>query len=445
MIEFTRRIPIRHEVDVFVAGGGPAGIAAGISAARQGAEVFIAEAQACFGGSGTSGMVPNILWFSDGVNQVAGGIGEEIRHRLWEMGGVSDSRELPSKSLTVKTEVFKRLLDEMVSEAGARFAFMTSFLDVEKQNDRITAAVCAGKSGLYGIKAQTYVDCTGDGDLSFRSGASFAKGDEEGRLQPGTLCSIWAQIDWEAFRSEGVHMRDRIAKAFEDGVFTYEDRQNPGIKKTGNTWGTANMGQTFEVDGTDERSLTEALVWARKLLTEYDAYLKGYYKGFDDMDLVATGSILGIRETRRIIGEYELTIDDMQGKVIFDDEIGRYGCPVDLHPTAPIPAMQKKHIKEGKATRLKKGETYGIPYRTLTPAGLENLLVAGRCISTDRQMQGSVRLIPCCFITGQAAGIAAALAASKGCDVRDIDVKQLQKNIKAAGGFLPNFPDRPKE
>ena len=439
-MEFCREIPVRHRVDVFVAGGGPAGVAAAVTAAQQGARAYLAEANACFGGAGTAGIVPNMLWFSDGVNQVSGGIGEEIRHRLWDMGGIAASGALPVKSLTVKTEVVKRLLDKLVSESGTQFAFMTTFLDVEKEDDRINAVVCHGKSGLFAIKAKVFVDCTGDGDLAARGGASFEKGDEKGHLQPGTLCSIWTQIDWESFRAEGVHMRDRIPQAYKDGVFTHDDRQNPGIKESGASWGTANMGQTFGVDGTDERSITEALVWARQLLTEYDTYLKGYYKGFDDMELVATGSMLGIRETRRIAGDYILTLKDMQAKAVFNDEIGRYGSYVDLHPVAPVPDMQVEHIREGKATRLGKGETYGIPYRTLTPAGLKNVLVAGRCISTDRPMQGSVRLIPCCFITGQAAGAAAAMAAANGADVRGIDVGDLQRRLTVAGGFLPNCP-----
>ena len=139
-------------------------------------------------------------------------------------------------------------------------------------------------------------------------------------------------------------------------------------------------------------------------------FYKEYLKGFERMELVASGSLLGIRESRRILGDYVLNLEDFKRRAIFDDEIGRYSYPVDIHASRPGEKEYKQFEEEFRTLRYDKGESYGIPYRTLTPRGLENLLVAGRCISSDRYLQGSVRVMPGCFITGQAAGVAAALA-----------------------------------
>jgi hypothetical protein len=207
--------------------------------------------------------------------------------------------------------------------------------------------------------------------------------------------------------------------------------------------GGGNIGHTFDLDGTDEASLTRALIWGRKSLSEYERYYREYLPGFQDMELAATGSLLGVRETRRIRGDYTLTIDDFHARARFDDEIGRFSYPVDIHIARPDRASFDKFKKEITENVLPKGENYGIPYRCLTPAGLDNLLVAGRCISADRQMQSSIRVMPCCYITGQAAGVAAALAAQKAVSTREVGVRELQSRLLALGAFLPNFKDSP--
>jgi hypothetical protein len=154
---------------------------------------------------------------------------------------------------------------------------------------------------------------------------------------------------------------------------------------------------------------------------------------------VATGSLLGIRETRRITGDYVLNLQDYLKRAVFDDEIGRYAYPIDNHPTKPGAETYEQHRKEfDEQFRYKTGESYGIPYRTLTPKGLENSLVAGRCVSADRMVHGSIRVMPGCFITGQAVGVAAAMAAAKDGLTHQVDVKDLQQRLKRLGGFLPN-------
>jgi hypothetical protein len=192
------------------------------------------------------------------------------------------------------------------------------------------------------------------------------------------------------------------------------------------------------VDGIDEESVTKHLMWGRQNVVEFWRYYRNYLKGYQDLVLTATGEILGIRETRRIIGDYILNLDDFKRRAVFDDEIGRYNYPVDIHPLKPDKLQYQEHRQRWAQSSMGKGESYGIPYRILTPIGLDNVLVAGRCVSTDRWVFGSLRVQPGCFITGQAAGMAAAIAASANIPPRDVQVKDLQQRLKRIGAFLPN-------
>lgn len=430
-VVFQRDLEVRHEVDVLVVGGGPAGVAAAVSAARQGAKVFLAEATACLGGLGTSGMVPAFMQFTDGVNFLAGGIGEEILNKMWEYGGKIEGSEY-----SIKVEALKRVYDDIVTEAGVDFTLHTQMVAVDAEDGLVNYVVFAAKSGMFAVKAKIYIDGTGDGDLCAWAGAEYEKGDENGEMMAGTLCSLWANIDWDrVVRPDN----RRLEEAIKDKIFTYEDRHLSGIWRTGKTLGGGNIGHTYDVDGTDERSLTKSLIWGRKSMTEFERYYREYLDGYEEMELAATGAILGIRESRRILGDYVMVLDDFINRASFDDEIGRYAYPIDIHPSDTSVEGFKKFEKEYHNLRYKDGESYGIPYRALTPRGLQNVLVAGRCVSCDRYMQSSIRVMPGCYITGQAAGVAAAMAAEKNTDTRGIDIKELQSRLKAIGAYLPNF------
>jgi len=433
-LTIRRRIPVRHELDVFVAGGGPSGIAASVAAARQKRSVFLAERQNCLGGMGTAGRLPIFMPFTDGKNFLAGGIGKEILDRLQKAGGTG-----PDSDRTIRAEVLKRVYDDLLLDAGVRFSFDTRLIDVETKADSVTLAILAAKSGIFAVKAKVFIDCTGDGDLAAWAGAPFEKGDREGNMMAGTLCSLWADIAWDMAGRFGLQNQEKLLpEAFKDNVFTYEDRHLPGMYRLGENVGGGNIGHTFGVDGTDERSVTKALIWARKLTMEYERFYKEYLRGFEKMELLATGAMLGIRETRRIMGDYVLNLADFKKRAVFNDEIGRYSYPVDIHASKPGDKDYEMYAKDFKSLRYGKGENYGIPYRILLPRKLSNVLVAGRCVSTDRYMQSSIRVMPGCFITGQAAGVASAIAVEKGTATRGIAVSELQRRLKKMGAFLPN-------
>jgi hypothetical protein len=255
----------------------------------------------------------------------------------------------------------------------------------------------------------------------------------------GTLCSLWADIDWSAVNQGGrASDESRLEDAIRDKVFTHEDRHLPGMFRVGQHTGGGNIGHTFGLDSTDERSITEALLGARKSLLEYERYYKHYLKGFEQMELVATASQLGARESRRILGDYVLNLQDFKSRAVFPDEIGRYSYPVDIHAAKPDLASYERYAEDFKHLRYGAGESYGIPYRCLVPQQLTNVLVAGRCVSTDRYMQSSLRVMPGCFITGQAIGVAAAMCAQQDCDPRGVTAAELQRRLKNAGAFLPN-------
>ncbi len=438
-IFFQREIPVRYDVDVMVAGGGPAGLAAAVVAAKQGRKVFLAEGHTSFGGMGTAGLIPAFMPFGNGKDFLADGFGKEVYDKLFDAGGAGpDDKRGTLGCVSIQAEVLKRVYDAMVVESGIDFLLQAQVIDVEAKDGTVTHAICQGKSGLFAVTAKMFVDGTGDGDLAAWAGAPFEKGDAEGNMMPGTLCSLWAGINWPEVRKSGLRADRELTRAFADKVFSIEDRHLPGMFRVGKAIGGGNIGHAFGVDSTDEGSMTRALIDGRKRLLEYEHFYKKYLKGFEEMVLVSTGSLLGVRESRRIMGEYLLCLEDFKKRAVFDDEIGRFSYPVDIHASRPDVKDFEKFEKEFRLLRYASGESYGIPFRTLVPKKVNNLLVAGRCISSDRYIQGSVRVMPGCYITGQAAGMAAAMAVEKSIPTRRIDVTDLQKRLKTMGAFLPN-------
>ncbi len=413
-----------------MAGGGPAGVAAAVTAARQGKRVFLAEGFQFLGGAATAALVPAYMPFTNGVDFMAGGIGREIYDAVLAAGGVPSGN-----TVGIFPEAMKRICDKLVTDAGIELSLNSTVVAAEVAGGLIDHVVLMGKSGFFAVRAKTYIDSTGDGDLAVWAGAAYDKGDDQGRLMPGTLCSVWAGVDWS--RTVAPDSRE-LERAFADHVFTQEDRHMSGMWRTGEATGGANIGHAFGVDGTDERSLTKAMVAARAIQPEFERYYREYLTGFEKAQIMATGAMLGIRETRRIRCLYTLDENDFQKRASFDDEIGRFSYPVDIHAPSTSKADHKAFEEEYGAWRYQDGESYGIPYRSLVPQGLGNLLVTGRCIGTDRRMQSSIRVMPCCYITGMAAGMAASLAQDTGAALPEVDTAALRGRLKAAGAWLPD-------
>nr|WP_308627068.1 FAD-dependent oxidoreductase [uncultured Eisenbergiella sp.] len=429
-ITFTREIPVTKQVDVFIAGGGPAGIAAAVTASRMGVRVFLAEKGQCLGGAATLAGVPAFMRFSDGVHFLAGGIGREVFDAMYGPDTDDTAVEYP-----VYTEKLKLFYDRLVSESGCELLFDTQFMDVQADRGRIHCVILKGHENLFAVKAHTYIDCTGDGTLAVKAGARWEKGDSQGRMMPATLCTLWNGIDWnraiaELGKDPDARMLDQ---AFRDGVFTLPDPSLPGMWKLRGSLGGGNIGHVFGIDGTDEEQLTKGILDARRRMTEYVTYYTHYLEGYEKADAISSASVLGIRETRRILGEYVLSVADYEKHAVFSDEIGRYCYPIDLHAVTPDAA--KTAFDEAYQKGYGKGNSYGIPYRCLLPQNTDNLLVAGRCISTTREMNGSTRVMPCCFITGMAAGAAGALA-GKG-SLRELPVDTLRNALREQGAYLP--------
>ena len=434
-ISYSRKLPVKVTADVFIAGGGPAGVAAAVAARSAGASVFLAEGFTCFGGMGTAARVPVFMDWNDGVRDIACGFGTRFRDRLERAGAMHYG--------AFRFEAVKREYDAVMVESGADFLFQTRVIDVVRDGDAIKFAIVAAPSGIWAVKAKVFIDATGNGDVAAQAGVPFAKGDATGHMMPGSLLSSWAGIDWkrwDAERPKKYHYSAELARAAADGVFKEPDLHMTGLYRFPDGYATANIGHVFNLDGTDERSLTKGYVRGRESMVEYERYFREYLKlGMENIRLVETAAMMGVRETRRIAGDYELTIDDYVKRAVFPDEIGRYAYPIDIHPSTADKAAYEKHLNEfHKLYRYKKGESYGIPYRILCAHGVRNLLVAGRCVSTDQKVQSSIRVMPACYLTGQAAGFAAAMAADGSCDIHAVDVKSLQRKLKDFGAYLPN-------
>ncbi|MBQ2922964.1 MAG: FAD-dependent oxidoreductase [Tyzzerella sp.] len=429
---YKKELAVRYDTDVLVVGGGPSGVAAAITAARKGKRVLILENNGCFGGEGTTGLVPTFTQFTDGKDFLVGGIGREIRDLT-----IGEYCDYKRDFYAFNVERLKRVYDTLVmNERNIEFLFFTKMVDVVAHDDHVDCVIAASKSGIFAIHAKIYIDCTGDGDLCAWAGADFEYGDENGDVMPPTLCSLWSNIDYSCV--EPLH--NKLEVAFKDGVFTNEDRHIPGVISAYQEKGigVGNVGHVFGANGTDDVSLTKAMVEGRKIVSEFETFFNGYVQGYENAHLCYTADMLGIRESRRIVGDYQLCGEDFKRRAVFDDEIGRYAYPVDIHIMKPNKEAYDAYKEEFTKTMVYGiGESYGIPYRILTPAKLSNVLVAGRCVSTDRQMQASIRVMPGCYITGQAAGDAAVLACESE-DTRKVNISQLQSEIVKSGGIIVN-------
>jgi glycine/D-amino acid oxidase-like deaminating enzyme len=455
-----RSIPFSDGWDVIVAGGGPSGCAAAAAAAREGAKTLLIEATGALGGMGTQGLVPWFCGYSDGEKVIARGLAESIRQGL--LAGMPFQAREQGWWPAIDPELLKRLYDDLVTGAGATVLFQSRLCAVERaEGGRADALVAADKTGLRAFRARVYIDCTGDGDLAAWAGACFEKGYSAGALQPATHCFMLTNVEpydcWYNPPKPGdppraapsLHFFDPespVHKAVESGRYPLIVDKHSCSTRIGPRAYGYNFGHVYDVDNTDPQSVSRALIHGRKQAAQYRDAFAALHPAFADAFLAATGALLGARETRRIRGDYVLSLDDYLARRDFPDEICRNAYNIDVHTRGDIdaslarkldPEELRKKVEED-VRQLGKGESYGVPYRCLTPETLRNVLVAGRCISTDRQVNGSVRIMACCLTTGEAAGVAAALAAAASDpDVHGVDTRDLRARLRRHGAYLP--------
>ncbi|OJU16819.1 MAG: tat (twin-arginine translocation) pathway signal sequence [Clostridiales bacterium 43-6] len=443
MYAVNRLVPLSDGWDVIVVGGGPAGCTAAAAAAREGAKTLLVEATGALGGMGTSGLIPAWCPFSDLEKIIYRGLGEQIFNRLKE--GMPHIPKDKLDWVEIEPELLKRIYDDVVVSSGAEILFNTTLSGVDTDdNGKVTGILLSNKNGLTAYQAKVYVDCTGDGDLAAWAGAEYEKGDAEtGDMQAATLCFVLTNVDEYAYRYlgnlYGGNPESPIHAILKSGKY-------PLIKDThlchsliGPGTVGFNAGHIWGVDNTKPESVSAALVEGRKMAEQFKQGLQEFFPAaFGNAHLAVTAPLLGIRETRRIIGDYVLTAEDYLARQSFADEICRNSYYIDIHRTPKEKAHDAATGTKKEFERYGKGESHGIPYRCLTPKGLDNVLVAGRAISCDRVILGSVRVMPTCLATGEAAGLAAALATQAvNVNVHTVDTETLRNRLKEEGQYLP--------
>ena len=437
--------------DVLVVGGGIAGVAAATAAARQGSKTILIESKTFVGGVPATGYCLHSFIAKDG-RQVVFGLAQEIVDNLIEMGGAVG--HVPYKGFVcavtpIDGEMFRFLSNRLVDEAGAQMivGVMAVGADVDG-NGRISSVHIASKSGISKISAKIYIDASGDGDLAVFAGAKYGKGDDKtGKMQPVSMIIRCYATDNNKIAEQISVVTPAMAKrrdhptpipvyfnghfgrwndyVLEKGIFPNKDH-----KVFFNTvWPNhinVNTSAATGIDGTDSIDLSKGTVQLTKQIYKIAKFLREFVPGFKDA-YFAPSSWAQVRETRRIKGLCEITDQDiLQGKK-YADTIGKICFPVDIHD----PDTGQAHFED-----IGDDGTFDIPFRALVPEGLANVLVAGRCISASQYAQGATRNHAPCLVTGEAAGVAASIAAKRNCSIPEVDIKQLQRLLLENKVFL---------
>lgn len=422
--EVYRSLPIAAEADVIVIGGGPGGLCAAIAAAEEGADVLIIERYGFLGGMATAGLVNPFMSYHAGEEQVNAGLFQRMIEELEAHGGWSAR---PKAHRAFDPRIMRFAADDMVAKAGVRLLLHTFLVDALSADGRVENAVVANKSGLQQLKARLFIDATGDGDLAARAGAEFELGrPEDGFSQPMTLCFRMVNVDEDAMPSRAV-MNDLYddAKAAGDidnpreNVLLFYAPQKGEIH--------FNTTRIVKFDATNAEDMTQAELIARRQVEEMAIFMQAKVPGFENAYISEIAPQTGVRESRRIMGDYVLTEDDVLTARKFSDGIARGSYSIDIHNPAGTGTIIK---------RVPPGDAYDIPYRCLCPRGFANMLIAGRPISSDHAAHSSHRIMPIAACNGEAAGVAAALCIRDNCDIRAIGTDELRSILIGRGASI---------
>jgi len=449
--EPARRVPVFAEVDVAVLGGGPAGIAAAASAARAGARVLLVERYGFLGGMGTAAGVTNFCGLHANVHgeirQVVHGIADELLDRMRALDGLNEPHLVMGKTHAQAYDMsaFKCAADELLVSAGADLLFHAWAAGVARRDDgAVDALLVETKSGRVAVRARVFVDASGDAEIAHAAGVPTETGDAHGELLYPTLMFRVGNVDaaraGEAWRT----IPQRMDEADAAGEFRFP-RRGAIVRpqRHPNEW-RVNVTQLRNpdgsaADGTDARSFSAGELEGRRQIVDYLRFLRTKVPGFERAYALDIAPQLGIRETRRLVAEHMLSGAEVLACADFDDTIGVNGWPLEQHVAGdvrwswpPIPGSRGYNQ---------------LPWRMLLPrwpsaGGVGNLLVAGRCAGMTHEGQSAARVSGACFVMGQAAGTAAALALASGRALRSLDVRELQRRLLAAGAFLGDRAER---
>ena len=431
---------LHGDYEVVVLGGGPSGIAASVAAARRGARTLLIEHYGFLGGMGTAAGVTNFCGLHANVHgemrRVVHGVATEILERIAALDGLSEPHVIFGKTLAQAYDMpaYKCAADDLVTGAGVEVLFHAHGTQVVRRDARhIESLVIETKSGRESVHSRFFVDCSGDGDLAHFAGAETEKGDGHGGMLYPTQMFRVAGVD-PARATDAPKLIPRLMEEAEaSGDFRFP-RKGAIVRpqKHAGEW-RVNVTQLRNadgsaVDGTDARQLSRAEIEGRRQVVEYHRFLKARVPGFERSYIIDIAPQLGIRETRRVMADYMLTGEDVIQCADFADTLGVNGWPLEMHVAGDVKWVWPDIPRARGFNHL--------PYRMILPRGLDNLLVAGRCAGMTHEAQSAARVTGACFVMGQAAGTAAALASQAGVAPRNLDVPRLQRALEEDGAYL---------
>lgn len=420
--------PLLWTGDVAVIGGGSAGSAAAVAAARQSASTLLVEESAYLGGTGATVLDTFYGFYAPGTgDRVVGGIGWEVCSALTARRGAFERANTygAGTGVTYDPELLKVVWDRLATAAGVSVVFHAQATRVVMDCDAVCGVLVETVAGPVHVRAKVIIDASGDADIAWRAGASLERPAPERAVQPLTQTFRLGGVDSAATPTAELH---RLMQVHADsGEYDLPRREGSAHRTTAPGVVHTNMTRVSGIDPTDPWQLSAAEREGRRQVAEYTRFLVEQIPGYENAFLVSSAARIGIRESRRLIGEYVLTRTDVLGARQFDDAIARCGAPIEDHAAGQKTIWQ--YVGSGDQTPT--GRTYGVPYRCLLPREVDGLLVAGRCLSATHDAHASVRSIGQCMATGQAAGTAAAQAAATGTQPRAIDTGGLRKELIA--------------